>query len=198
MRRLHPGDDAAWRIVVRMGTTDFNSRVTEVPADDGAIGAALADLDQKLTTWTSEMDRMQVVLKRAVENVASSSVDTGLSPVAEASSVAPPGTASASTEADTSDTEGPAKVVKLPPRNTEVKTEGATVVEPQAPLVQGTPPLATPEPEACAEPAVAEEPKIDEDEALLATLDLKTARAIKIRRRLCNGSKSVRELLDEG
>ena len=39
-------------------------------------------------------------------------------------------------------------------------------------------------------------PELSEDEALLAQLDPKTAKAIRIRRRL-GGNKSVRELLDE-
>jgi len=40
-------------------------------------------------------------------------------------------------------------------------------------------------------------PESDEDEALLATLDEKTAMTIRVRRRLLNNSKSVRELLEE-
>ncbi len=35
------------------------------------------------------------------------------------------------------------------------------------------------------------------DDALLQTLDAETARAIRIKRRLCHGSRSVQELLEE-
>lgn len=38
---------------------------------------------------------------------------------------------------------------------------------------------------------------LDEDEALLATLDPKVAKVIRIKRRLSNGKKSVKELLSE-
>ena len=38
---------------------------------------------------------------------------------------------------------------------------------------------------------------LEEDEALLAELDEETARQIRVKRRLCNNERSVRELLDE-
>ncbi len=56
------------------------------------------------------------------------------------------------------------------------------------------PPQVKPEEPKGAEP---EKSPVDEDEALLASLDPKLAKSIRIKRRLSNGRKSVRELLEE-
>ena len=103
--------------------------------------------------------------------------------------------------------------VKLPPSKEKAGTPGNAAAEPQVKEGNGfslksllgkgkesekaeeelSPPVKAEEPKE-AEP---EESPVDEDEALLASLDPKLAKSIRIKRRLSNGRKSVRELLEE-
>lgn len=78
---------------------------------------------------------------------------------------------------------------------------GAIPPEASIPLVPPAPPNAVEDsPSAGQAPPSAVQPpppSLSEDEALLQTLDHETAQAIRVRRRLCGGSRSVQQLLEE-
>jgi hypothetical protein len=166
-----------------MGTTGQDSLI-EIPRDDGGIGAALGDLERRIALWTSAITAVHTAL-----------VGHAAKPPAQAEPA-------------------PRKIVQLPASDRQATTASAPAAE-KAPAEDATgytkrlkkhlsaPQNAAGDVERFAyqdgsPPVVEKSTKAqDDDEALLATLDPKKARAIRIKRRLSNNTKSVRELLDE-
>jgi hypothetical protein len=192
-------------------TADIN--VLRVPADDGAITRALAALDDKLAAWADAMREAQRRIVKATagrasaqsasadtppmhmevpagqsepidvedaaakrQNVASAAVETVFPTV-------PPPT---SVSADTPQTPAePTNEMDIAAASSLSEAD-ATINEPAA---------------SCSPSAGAEEPTastdIAEDEALLASLDPETAKAIRVMRRMSLEHRSVRDLLNE-
>lgn len=182
-----------------------------LPPEDGAIAQALADLDAKLSAWTTAMRSAQDALARMPDRSQASQ---------------------AVSEAATIDVEAPPQQVEpapaatprtQKPENTAIAQAGGVSERPSAPQPEGAALRKSGKPgtAAAAEPAsppeaasvdvpagvatapAAEKPEEparsqpSEDEALLATLDEETAKAIRIMRRVDFGRRSVAELLKE-
>jgi len=202
-----------------MDTTGFNAALVDVPQDDGAIGRAMDDLDAKISAWVHAVAEAQRVIDglplreaRAAASAAAQAVSTAAPAVAAAAKAEPasPAAQSATVTAESSPAkpaeaktsaaaksksaaEKPAAdsggkksaglrvghLAEKKPRGTGVK-KGIMVYEEEAP-----------------EPAASTPDSTHEDEALLATLDASLARQIRIKRRLCNNTKTVKELLAE-
>jgi hypothetical protein len=88
----------------------------------------------------------------------------------------------------------PVQQAPAPPKAETVPAERAPVTPVVSPEPQPEP---EPEPETRQAPAPAADHSREEDEALLASLDPETAKAIRVMRRLSFEKKSVRELLEE-
>lgn len=177
-----------------MDTTGPDISILEVPRDDGTIHRAIDDLEQKINAWVDAVADAQ----RIVEKLAQVELRSAVSPTASPADADPApqaarpvaeATAPAASVAETSvKDDGKKKGLRLdhltnkPPAKPSPK-KGITVYE-----------------DVEVEVAAPKTPQdtTEEDEALLATLDPKLAKQIRIRRRLGNGKKSVRQLLDEG
>lgn len=177
--------------------------LVQVPVDDGAIQSAFDLLDAQMDAWLQAMQRAQ----RAVAARASLRSDGPTSSceptLEEAAQETAPVSASepviqAVQAADVLDTSAAAtQVEELAPEMAVVEpTRPAAAVTPirqgitpaqEIPPVEDTPPTA-------ASPALN---KHAEDESLLASLDEETAKAIRVMRRMCMNTKSVKELLAE-
>lgn len=152
-----------------MGETAANQRISALHADDAALEGALADLDARLTAWLMAMRGGQTALFEGVSRVSSAArVPLGTG------RVAPPGNGHE-------------------PRSTTGR--GSRLCVGDLPAASG-PRRGCPPAEA---PATGdrEPPTSSDDEALLASLDAETARVVRVRRRLANNGRGVRELLDE-
>jgi hypothetical protein len=185
-----------------------------VPPQDEAIGSALADLEVKLSAWVSAMSGAQDALARQVilENNADESRE-----LLDAESDAPEfvksdGTAANDTEetgeqdrtddAVAFDSPSGTQTVVTDRESTEVEQSPAVEKAPASKRVtrgiQPGPGFVAPEPPlANEEPASANQQGSEEDEALLATLDEKTVKALRVMRRLSVIKKSMKELLAE-
>jgi len=150
--------------------------------------------------------------KTATQAATRSTKSTGDAPAASSSSSKQPGTTEPASRAPkpedpnpqpAPESTGQADPAPMPPRITREmlaqsdpakKTKGRGLAAKIRRAVGGEQPQ---DPGETAAAPVARPVHDDPDEALLATLDEKTAHAIRIKRRLCNNKKSVRELLDE-
>lgn len=182
-----------------------------ITANDDAIGHALEALDCKLDAWLAALmlwhDRH--------------------SGEADASPRSPDGAATRTNQPDSPAQAGPTTVTreskrkegKAPaPHAVQPSTQACAPAQAEAPdgasaagsrdVVQARLPVGdeTVGPAACdsggaaasSDEAIAPSaPAVDEDEALLATLDPETARAIRVMRRLSDNKRSVRDLLAE-
>lgn len=148
-----------------------------VPHDDGSLSRAIAELEARLSAYSASL---RTVHKRI----------RGTEPPAR-----PPAGPAVSTEAVVIE-----PAIVFPPIQPEAKQElsPASVlpeVVPAAPVIEETPPSRVQ-----AEPASPEfsaQSPVENDEAVLASLDTVTAERIRVLRRLCDRKKSVRELLSE-
>lgn len=190
-----------------MDTTDFKAALVDVPADDGAIGQALDELDARITAWISAVSEAQSALAglaqleaRGAELAAARAV---AATAAELSATAP---AAPAAEAETPALEAASPASASPPADSPAEAAAAakkagglrighlTEKKPPAPAVRKGIMVYEEEAPELEKPAPA---ATDEDEALLAQLDPQLARQIRIKRRLCNNTKSVRQLLEE-
>lgn len=159
-----------------MDTADskVNLGLLEVPGEDAAIPRALEHLERLIGEW-AEQARWVKPADAPQESVAAPKVEIV-------------GAAGAASSAPTIK-----RPVILPPRKKATEEAVAGVARPIERKPEPPPAPAEPEPPPSKAVSTAEE-----DEALLQSLDPATAKAIRIKRRLCNNTKSVRELLDEG
>jgi hypothetical protein len=184
-------------------TADINEIC--VPSDGGAITTALASLDERLTAWGVAMREACRQLTDAASRrtpVAAQEPDAAAAPAAHAPAAEP-----------SSRLEPPPPVVVQPtvveinaePKSPaapsgRVETAGAqpAVMTPSQETASATTPATSTESASAAAP---EPVKVlsaaEQDEALLATLDPETAKAIKVMRRLSPEHKSVKEWLAE-
>ncbi len=178
--------------------------IAGLPAEDGALDRALADVDAKLTTWLSAMSAALRAADATPEQPPA--VTTGDSPeqAPDSSAVGPPtdGTADAVAAA----AEAPATPGGTPPDARPAETDPAQAAAPaSAEDAQGSASTDLPapgdelpgEPGEPAESTTCEQSESADDEQLLASLDEQTRAAIHVKRRLFGNQKSVRELLDE-
>jgi hypothetical protein len=143
-----------------------------IPKDDGRLNQALAELDSKLAAWSGAIQHTQSSLRDIIRH----------QPV-------PPAEESVSARIESIE-ESPSNAGKEQPA--PAATEDSTVPENTGVCkVSKEPeiPAATPAPAASTDSG-------GDDEALLATLDPKTAQRIQVLRRLSGQKKSVRELLE--
>lgn len=217
-----------------MGTTDANTPMVQVPQDDGSIAQAITRLDELISTWAGEVDKVQGTLRSVVaDRTTGDPGQQGVAPSSSATAAAqkaddekkPPEPQPTSAEKSPQHPQVPKFTAEDAARMTRQATKTAAQKQ-QADTQPGRPedsgntvsrfrrlfggkdepqtgstrsPSAAENDSAMASAAAsAAGAELDDDEALLASLDPKVAKAIRIKRRLCNGRKSVRELLDEG
>ncbi|NOX58972.1 MAG: hypothetical protein GXP29_08970 [Planctomycetes bacterium] len=183
-----------------MDTAELNSTIAPIPQEDGAIDNAINDLDAKIAAWVAAMDKASVALAQVARAETSVAKDNH------------PGSSDA-----VADKVSPKAVVQLPggePKKSKAPEPpksrsglGAKLRK----LVGGSQPSEQKE-NAMAEVAsktnkhasstgVEKSTKApsqaDDNEALLAQLDPKVAKSVRIKRRLSRGKKSVRDILNE-
>ncbi len=191
-----------------MNGAEQNPAIAVLSQDDGAIESAINDLDQKIATWVDAMDKASAALAqvalaepaiRAESDSSSSAEASHSAPGAESKPVEvapkPEGCAEAPLDKSEAPAEPVSGIVTLPgskkskkpklkasPRKGAAKDDSKPVDEsPKAPVI----------------PEKTKEELDAEDEALLAQLDPKVAKSIRIKRRLSRGKKSVREMINE-
>jgi hypothetical protein len=162
----------------------FESTIS-VPAEDAAVQLAFEQLDARLNAWLSAMQQLGTILRHREDQAA---------PAAEEHAVPPAPELARGNEFTAA--EPIAEVPSVPAVSTTSATPAqGLIAEPAVALGSVVSPV---EPNASPPSAPATEKAAGEDEeALLATLDPETAKAIRVRRRLSTGRKSVRELLAE-
>ena len=206
-----------------MDRTIANIREIHVPGEDGTIGQALASLDERLVAWAAVMREACRQLAEAASRCAPA---VAVEPPSNAASPEPPvasfveppvesfaGQAAVNVAEPASD-EAP-QAVTLQQTRIEVRPEPEKPVAAQSQSeITNAQDAATTTPHAEAPtgtirvtaaaslPVVAAEPPrtpslVAENEALLASLDPETAKAIRVMRRLSPECKSVREWLKE-
>lgn len=171
-----------------------------LPPQDADIRHALADVEARLSAWTAAI--------AAVQDSLPSGTPPGSAEDESTPSVAAPGTALSNPSAE---------IPSAAPEQAKAPMTASAAVEPSpaspagtkdAPIPKNSQPPAAPVPPAehtaphrgtkarQKAPAI-KAPSKEDDEALLASLDPETAKAIRIMRRLSFEKKSVRELLEE-
>ena len=165
-----------------MSADSVNQRLETLREGDQAIVYALSELDTRLAAWVTAMEQGQSLIARGLElKSAGVAVEAEVSApvVAElveaASSAAEPETAEREEDVAAVEFEESASGMFQVPKRDHTATESA-------------------ENEAGAELG---EFGVEDDETLLAQLDEETAKIIRVKRRLCNNQRSVRELLVE-
>lgn len=191
-----------------MDTTGKSSALAEIPADDGSIDRAIDELDVRINAWIQAVaDAQRVVTTLAQRPVPAEAAPPADPPPAKVAAPAKPAaSASGKTEA------AGAKEAKAPPA---AAAEKATPASGKAESKKSTglrlghlggkkqseskgkKGIRVFEEEETPVPIETHTAEDDEDERLLSTLDPQIARKIRIKRRLCNNTKSVRELLAE-
>ncbi|GMU21768.1 MAG: hypothetical protein AMXMBFR13_18570 [Phycisphaerae bacterium] len=185
-----------------------------LPPDDGTIGRALADVETRLAAWAAAMTTAQSSLVSLAQREPVPPAVNPAHPEADR-----PEEQSAAAETETGNPAQPQRAPTsaegfVPPLGDEQNGEPANpepgtdlMVSAPGPAVLDTTPVAQ-EPEPAVVAAIedvtaeasanaAETPVEDDDEALLASLDEETAKAIRVMRRLTFEKKKVRELLEE-
>lgn len=174
----------------------------QVPVDDGAIQRAFEQLDAQMDAWLAAMSRAEQVLAGAPAARLPEPASTPEAAVEEAECPRPANVETASPSVVSEPDEIPPSASASP---VSESIPVATSPDPQAPAVQVD---ASPAVKCIPPPASPGGPdrkldsqdnrkRTDEDEALLASLDEETAKNIRVMRRLCMNSKSVKELLVE-
>jgi uncharacterized coiled-coil protein SlyX len=150
-----------------------------VPQEDGAIQEALADLDRKLAVHAAAVRDVEARLREVVQNTQAPAPQAVEDTAAEES---PP-----------TETNPP----RVPPqRLKDLSTSEPAEKRKPAEPVADTPPAATPADTPTSVEPAAESAGLSEEEALLASLDEATSKAIRVMRRL-NPNRSVQELLKQ-
>jgi hypothetical protein len=150
-----------------------------VPQEDGAIREALADLDRKLALHAAAMRDVEIRLREIVV----STEPPALQVVANAAKEESPRTEISAPPVS------PQRLKDVP---AQARSERKKSAEPAA----ETPPPVEPAETATPVEAAAEPTGLSEEEALLASLDEATSKAIRVMRRL-NPNRSVQELLKQ-
>lgn len=177
----------------------------QVPTEDGSIAQALTDLEAKLEAWSAAMRAAEASLaelsaesRRRVEAEDRHEIDRTVADdaVGEADGAA----AECPVASDDTVAEPIAGDPDLVSTEAQVEPEEVEETQPESESIE----VATVEAdvgEAGVDSEEASDPSRgaseDDDEALLATLDSETAKAIRVMRRLAPEKKSVRELLSE-
>lgn len=175
--------------------------IAELPAEDGALDRALADVDAKLTTWLAAMSAALRAADATPEQPPVATTGDSPEQAPDSSAVGPPTDGTAGTVAAAA--EAPATPGGTPPDARSAETDPAQAAAPaSAEDAQGSAATDLPAPgdELPGEPAestTCEQSESADDEQLLASLDEQTRAAIHVKRRLFGNQKSVRELLDE-
>lgn len=164
--------------VIDMDTTVSSTLIAAVPPEDEAIASTLAELDQQLDAWARAVEEVQAALGEAASQVAADP--------AGAAAKSPPSAESKATVAPAG-TEVTSERLASAVASDGLRTEPVASVEEVAAQTK----------QSAARADAAAKASAAEDERLLASLDPKKAKAIRIRRRLSNNSKSVHELLAE-
>ncbi|MEE8170449.1 MAG: hypothetical protein V3T70_07875, partial [Phycisphaerae bacterium] len=176
-----------------MSTKKTKPTPVAVPADDGSIERALGDLDATIASWMDEVNRFVKAAKTAAEADRNAERSAGAATDAKK---APPDAAAVKAEAPPVDDD--AAAAPQPARAETAAADEATRPDaadsPNEDVNVG--PGCDAEPDAeiepCESPGAAEstaapaketkgDTKEDDDEALLATLDAETAKAVRIR-----------------
>lgn len=178
-----------------MQATEVRQRTEQVSAGDREITLALDALDEKLQAWLAAVaDSQQVIADLCAQaGVAEALPDQGQAlPESDPAAAAEP-------EAATSDApELPEQGIQASAEPTaeqdaaeDVATSGSGLLT--RPARRRTTDTGAGDGDASAE----RQETSEDDEALLASLDPETAHMIRVKRRLMNNSRSVRELLAE-
>lgn len=188
------------------------SALVEVPSivEDGEIQRAFEQLDTQMDAWIAAMKRAECALagvrpaepsEEAFESaVAIAPVEPAQQEqeIADQAAVAldTPMAAAPEPEAEVEEPAPQATAVEPEP---ESEPESAEPISHSASTGTEASAAAMMPAEPCAEPSPASGrgATASEDEALLATLDEETAKAIKVMRRMCMNTKSVSQLLTE-
>jgi hypothetical protein len=200
--------------------------IVELPPHDGAIEEALADLDAKLASWTEAMRTAQETLVNTASLQEAGQTSAAVLPSDEpvATAVCPPDDRARA--ADSGSDAAVPKAASEPPHEstaasyvTEAEAQPLQKSDSEEPVVtisdlnepqrsrygfepaqDDLDPARQAQDDAQHEQGIAREQAAAaraEDEALLATLDDETVKAIRVMRRLDMGKRSVRELLEE-
>ncbi len=185
-----------------MGADIVDKQIAALRDGGESIAGALSDLDAKLTEWLAAMQEGQAAVVDGLTWVADT-LEAGAP--AETASVAEVTAELETVPEDESVSKGEAvsrseAVVAAEP---EPEPEPPPVAKPGRGMFQkpvravgdadSDAPAAGPESEQPGD----ESASAEDDEALLASLDEETASAIRVKRRLSNDKRSVRELLEE-
>jgi len=198
---------------LHMDRTTADINVLRVPADDGAITRALTALDAKLSAWADAMHEAQRRIVEATGRLASAQSESAEAPPAHAKvsaglseSIGVEDTAAkrqpAALEAQETihPTEPPPGPISTDTAHTAPEPTDALEIAAASSLPEAAAPIkepaASPSPTAGAEEPTASADVAD-DEALMASLDPETAKAIRVMRRMSLEPKSVRDLLKE-
>lgn len=178
-----------------MDTATVDKRMAALRADDGGIARLLAELDVKFDAWLAAMRAAQA----AATGRPAAAADPPVAPpaaTAPRAAEAPPAPTTGAHAAPPPEGRAAEPRAPAPPTaGTEPKARrgGGAAEKPGPRLFRGGRPERS-QPE----PAAGEDAGLSADDAaLLATLDAETANAIRVKRRLTGGRKSVRELLQE-
>lgn len=161
-----------------------------LPPEDGAVARALGELEAKVSRWTAAVAQVHTALAQQVERLAateSTGQVAGSIPDEAAESSDEFNDLLQSAEGDGYQTQAFIE----PSESVAVEEVGRDVAESAA----ASPEFSDRHESLAVEDQ--EEASVDEDEALLQTLDEKMADAIRVRYRLFNGRKSIRDLIDE-
>lgn len=174
-----------------------------VPSEDGSIAEALADLDGKLAAWSAAMRAAEARFAEMSADNPHEAATTDPSPADEPA----PGGADSEARVDAAEPGDDSGDGDTEPKRSEtglasvaaqagVETAGDAKETRGSAMDAAAQPVAA-EAESEAPCAPDQDKGEDQDEALLATLDAETAKAIRVMRRLTPTKKTVRELLGE-
>lgn len=189
LRRFQPGWSDANNSVMIAETVD--KQLGTLREGDEALAGMLTELDARLREWLSAMRAGQAVVVAGLTQADES--DTGGDQAGDAASEIPSSGQNAAPSAADSETKGAP----------DIDTQPQAVVRPGRGkgMFQTPPPVGAPERPVVPKPDDVKAPdsssSAEEDEALLAQLDEKTAMLIQVKRRLSNNTRGVRELIEE-
>jgi hypothetical protein len=174
-----------------MGVDTLNKQLGALREGDEAVAGMLSELDARLSEWLSAMRAGQATVLAGLARVDGPRVE----PASTEETASEPALAAPTETSLESGNDVPGPPDAPPPAQSEPRTQRPKgMFETPVPIGPAEP-LA--EPELPAEPARDGPSSLEEDEALLAQLDEKTASLIRVKRRLSNNSRSVQELLEE-
>ncbi len=183
-----------------MSADSVNKRMEALREGDQAITHALSELDTKLAAWVAAMEQGQGLIAHGLEQsvaavdeepvaVGPAESEEAVAEIAEVAEVAEAGEVVEASESVT-EPEAVEDMETVESIEFEESASGMFQIPRQARATaeSGEPEASAPESGADSE---------EDDEALLAQLDEETAKMIRVKRRLCNNQRSVRELLAE-